>query len=109
MPRLPIGHEPGQKNVRAPGTVKGLRAVLGQAAFVVFNVIPAISAPSPPVQLPEVTTIQPIRHLKQSNQGPILVHVHGVVTYYDTVAPNLSVQDKTGGIWVDLRGSKNIF
>jgi diguanylate cyclase (GGDEF)-like protein/PAS domain S-box-containing protein len=28
------------------------------------------------------------------------------VTYYDTVAPNLFVQDSTGGIWVDLRKSK---
>jgi len=107
MPRLPIGHEPGQKNVRAPATVKRLRAVLGQAAFVAFCVIPAISAPARPVQLSEITTIQPIRHLKQANQGPIPVHVHGVVTYYDTVAPNLFVQDKTGGIWVDLRGSKD--
>ncbi len=28
------------------------------------------------------------------------------MTYYDTVAPNLFIQDKTGGIWVDLRGTK---
>jgi len=28
------------------------------------------------------------------------------VTYYDSVAPNLFVQDSSGGIWVDLRGMK---
>ena len=33
------------------------------------------------------------------------MHLRGVVTYYDTVAPNLFVQDATGGIWVDLRNT----
>jgi diguanylate cyclase (GGDEF)-like protein/PAS domain S-box-containing protein len=31
--------------------------------------------------------------------------VRAVVTYYDTAGPNLFVQDGTGGIWVDLRGT----
>ena len=34
------------------------------------------------------------------------VHIRGVVTYFDTVAPNLFIQDATGGVWVDLRGAK---
>ncbi len=33
------------------------------------------------------------------------VHVRGVVTYYDSPTPNLFIQDDTGGIWVDLRGT----
>ncbi len=59
---------------------------------------------SPPEEL---TTVHQIRQLKSSVTGPnraIPAHLHGVVTYYDTVAPNLFVQDSTGGIWVDLRG-----
>ena len=64
-----------------------------------FTAIPAISqAPG----FTELTTIRQIRHLKASTPD-IGVHVRGVVTYYDTVAPNLFVQDPTGGIWVDLR------
>jgi diguanylate cyclase (GGDEF)-like protein/PAS domain S-box-containing protein len=35
---------------------------------------------------------------------PAEVHLRGVVTYFDTVTPNLFIQDQTGGIWVDLRG-----
>src|SRR5579864_2923800 len=50
-------------------------------------------------------SIQQVRHLTPDalNQAPE-VHVRGVVTYYDSVAPNLFVQDASGGIWVDLRG-----
>jgi hypothetical protein len=50
-------------------------------------------------------TIQQIRHLKADvlSKGPE-VRVRAVVTYSDSVAPNLFVQDSTGGIWVDLRG-----
>lgn len=48
-----------------------------------------------------------IRHLspEDAKRQPA-VHLHAVVTYYDTVGPNLFVQDETGGIWVDLRKSK---
>jgi diguanylate cyclase (GGDEF)-like protein/PAS domain S-box-containing protein len=54
-----------------------------------------------------LTSIQAIRDLPASDlNGTPAVHIHAVVTYYDTVAPNLFVQDSTGGIWVDLRGSK---
>jgi hypothetical protein len=50
-------------------------------------------------------SIQQVRHLTADalRQTPE-VHVRGVVTYYDSVAPNLFVQDASGGIWVDLRG-----
>ena len=52
----------------------------------------------------ELTNVSAIRHLKQPVPADLPVHIRGVVTYYDTVAPNLFVQDSTGGIWVDLRG-----
>lgn len=52
----------------------------------------------------ELTTVQAVRHLKQPVPADIPVHLRGVATYYDTVAPNLFVQDATGGIWIDLRG-----
>ncbi|WP_109487044.1 putative bifunctional diguanylate cyclase/phosphodiesterase [Occallatibacter savannae] len=54
----------------------------------------------------ELTNVRAVRHLKQPLVGEVPVHIHGVATYYDTVAPNLFVQDDTGGIWVDLRGIK---
>ena len=52
----------------------------------------------------ELTTVSAVRHLKLPVPAGTPVHIHGTVTYYDTVAPNLFVQDSTGGIWVDLRG-----
>jgi diguanylate cyclase (GGDEF)-like protein/PAS domain S-box-containing protein len=67
------------------------------------SAIPAISDASRPAEL---TAVRQIRHLKASTAtGAIGVHLRGVVTYYDTVAPNLFIQDATGGIWVDLRNS----
>ena len=62
----------------------------------------AISQTPHPVEL---TTVHQIRLLKAPANTVITAHLHGVVTYYDTVAPNLFVQDATGGIWVDLRGT----
>lgn len=50
---------------------------------------------------PELRTI---RVARQQGSQARAVHVRAVVTYYDSVAPNLFVQDETGGIWVDLRG-----
>lgn len=35
------------------------------------------------------------------------VHLRGIVTYYDSVAPNLFVQDSSAGIWVDTSGLPN--
>lgn len=52
-------------------------------------------------------SVTAIRHSSpKPGAASIPVQVRGVVTYYDTVAPNLFVQDRTGGIWVDLRGNK---
>lgn len=55
---------------------------------------------------PELTTVRQIRTLDVSSHASFGVHIQGVVTYFDTVAPNLFVEDATGGIWVDLRGSR---
>ena len=54
----------------------------------------------------EVTTVRQIRSQNAQTHASKTVHIHGVVTYFDTVAPNLFVQDATGGVWVDLRGSQ---
>lgn len=63
-------------------------------------------ASSPVLSAAELANVREIRHLKTPISGEIPIHLRGVVTYYDTVAPNLFVQDSTGGIWVDLRGLK---
>jgi diguanylate cyclase (GGDEF)-like protein/PAS domain S-box-containing protein len=52
-----------------------------------------------------LTTVSAIRHAKKPLAPELPVHIRAVVTYYDDVAPNLFVQDGSGGIWVDLRGS----
>ncbi len=62
----------------------------------------AISQTPRPV---EFTSVHQIRLLKASTNTAVNAHLHAVVTYYDSVAPNLFVQDATGGIWVDLRGT----
>jgi diguanylate cyclase (GGDEF)-like protein/PAS domain S-box-containing protein len=55
----------------------------------------------------ELRSIRDVRHFKPTSQDQLVpVHVQAVVTYYDSVAPNLFVQDATNGIWVDLRQSK---
>ena len=99
--------ESRQQNIYRQTSPSGRRHLLGCA--IVCSVlaslkIPAIAQNSSPSEL---TTIRQIRHLKASDaHGAVDVHVRGVVTYFDTVAPNLFVQDSTGGVWVDLRGSK---
>jgi hypothetical protein len=72
------------------------------AAALVGGRLPAIAEAPAPVEL---TSVHQIRQLKASTNSGFSAHVRGVVTYYDTVAPNLFVQDSTGGIWVDLHGS----
>lgn len=83
---------------------------LGRACPLVVLVLVAAwcatSATAATSHSPEFTTVRQIRQLKTPPKTPIAVHIHGVVTYFDTVAPNLFVQDATGGVWVDLRGSK---
>src|ERR1700756_3068258 len=53
-----------------------------------------------------ISSIRQIRHLTSDalSRSP-QVHVRGIVTYYDSVGPNLFVQNGSGGIWVDLRGT----
>lgn len=106
MLRRAVGHESGQTKVRVFASVRGFARIVGTAAIFASFCSTLLSIPAfAEAATSELTTIQPIRHLKPSNKAEIAVHLRGVVTYYDTVAPNLFVQDKTGGIWVDLRGS----
>ncbi len=55
-----------------------------------------------------LNSVNQIRKFKpDASPSLVPVHVRAVVTYYDSVAPNLFVQDATGGVWVDLRGLKD--
>ncbi|MGA9670374.1 MAG: EAL domain-containing protein, partial [Terracidiphilus sp.] len=55
-----------------------------------------------------LTTVNEIRRFKaDASPQPVSIHLRAVVTYYDSVGPNLFVQDATGGVWVDLRGIKD--
>ena len=76
---------------------------LAAALFALLASPMAFAQPSSPTGLRSVGAI---RHLKQPISPGAPLHIRGVATYYDTVAPNLFVQDSTGGIWVDLRGVK---
>jgi len=76
---------------------------LAAALFALLASPMALAQPSSPTGLRSVGAI---RHLKQPISPGAPLHIRGVATYYDTVAPNLFVQDSTGGIWVDLRGVK---
>jgi diguanylate cyclase (GGDEF)-like protein/PAS domain S-box-containing protein len=69
---------------------------------VLVPALPQVLAQAAPP--PELTTVRAIRHSKEPLAPDTPVHIRGIATYYDTVAPNLFVQDATGGIWVDLRG-----
>lgn len=63
----------------------------------------ALAAAEPAV----LTTARQARQYKANPSGEkTLVHLRGVVTYFDTFTPNLFVQDESAGIWVDLRGLK---
>ena len=97
-PTVHRGIAPG--NASAP--VPKLRLRLG--FLVLMLVCGAVPAISDSLRAHELATVSQIRHLKPST-SEIGVHLRGVVTYYDTVAPNLFVEDATGGIWVDLRKS----
>ena len=64
--------------------------------------------PAVPGKVPELTQAAQIRQLSASEiEKAYPVHLRGVVTYYDSVAPNLFVQDSTAGIWVDVAGAAN--
>jgi PAS domain S-box-containing protein len=64
--------------------------------------------PANPDRVPELTHAAQIRQLSaQEVEKAYPVHLRGIVTYYDSVAPNLFVQDSTAGIWVDVAGAAN--
>ncbi len=64
--------------------------------------------PAAPGRVPVLTHAAQIRQLSPPEvEKAYPVHLHGVVTYYDSVAPNLFVQDSTAGIWVDVAGAAN--
>ncbi len=93
----------GERSSRAlKSALSGFRS-LGPALFLGAISISLVAYPQDSRAL-ELTKIQEIRHSKPGVSGETPVHIQGVVTYYDTVAPNLFVQDATGGVWVDLRG-----
>jgi len=54
-----------------------------------------------------ITTASQIRSMtiEQAKQGRLL-HLKGVITYYDPEEPDLFIQDSSGGIWVNLEGVK---
>jgi PAS domain S-box-containing protein len=71
---------------------------------------PPLFADQPTVHspVPVLTHAAQIRQLSpQEVEKAYPVHLRGVVTYYDSVAPNLFVQDSTAGIWVDVAGAAN--
>ena len=97
--------ERAQKKTRRPALLFHCLGIAGLALLPValgFGASPAHAAVSHSVEL---TRVNQIRQVKTRPQTPVQVHLRGVVTYFDTVAPNLFVQDETGGVWVDLRGS----
>ncbi len=91
---------PAEASVRSCAQ-RNLRLGMVAAAFA-WCVYPAFAETSRPVEL---TSVRQIRLLKASTEV-IGAHLHGVVTYYDTVAPTLFLQDATGGIRIDLHNSK---
>jgi PAS domain S-box-containing protein len=71
---------------------------------------PLLFADQPTVHsaVPLLTHAAQVRQLSpQEVEKAYPVRLHGVVTYYDSVAPNLFVQDSTAGIWVDVAGAAN--
>ncbi|HEV2698695.1 MAG TPA: PAS domain S-box protein [Terriglobales bacterium] len=72
--------------------------------FLCTSVIAQAPSNAPSDKAALLTSIRQIRHLtpEQLEKRPE-IHIRGVVTYYDSIVPNLFVQDAVGGIWVDLR------
>ncbi len=105
MARVARGREQRQIAIRASTLFYSHVRVFKNAIFHLILASIAIAAVAETPRPLELTTVRQVRRLHSSTDA-INVHIRGVVTYYDTVAPNLFVQDSTGGIWVDLRGSK---
>jgi PAS domain S-box-containing protein len=91
-----------QKTFSPHRMLKSLVFVLASCSFSI-----CFSEPSASFNRPALTTLRQVRTFHADASAKLVtIHVRAVVTYYDTVAPNLFVQDATGGIWVDLRGIK---
>ncbi len=103
---LAVNRRPGPESTPAQTSAFSCtRQTLGSGMLVVVlsgGLLPLIAESPRPV---EITSVRQIRLSRTSTNTLLRAHLRGVVTYYDTVAPNLFVQDSTGGIWVDLHGS----
>ena len=66
-----------------------------------WSAVPDKFAQSHPVSLPVLHSVAEVRQLSfdEARRG-YPAHIRAVVTYFDPIAPNLFVEDKTGGIWV---------
>jgi len=81
-------------------TVRKIGAFLG-ASLALGACMGAAGADSSSKVLPTLTSIRQISSLTaaEARRG-YPIHVRAVVTYFDPVAPDLFVHDRTGGIWV---------
>jgi PAS domain S-box-containing protein len=68
---------------------------------------PAFSSSRASGNTADLTRISQIRELttEQARQG-LRVHVRAVVTYFDDADPDMFIQDSSGGVWVNLVGTK---
>jgi len=77
------------------------RSSIHSVCRMLLLVTAAIAGPADASNLPTLTTIQKVRSLKpeEARRG-YPVHLRGVVTYFDSVSPDLFLQDATGAVWV---------
>jgi PAS domain S-box-containing protein len=92
---------------RAPPRLSPRRAprrTLAILALALAAATPRV-APADEAAPPALTRVEQLRGLgpDEAKRGGA-VRLRAVVTYVDPVGPNLFVQDRTGGVWVDLRG-----
>jgi PAS domain S-box-containing protein len=76
--------------------------VLGIAALVwIAGQHAAAGTSTPASELPTLTRVEQIRKLpvNEARRG-YPVRIRGVVTYFDLAAPNMYIQDATGGAWL---------
>lgn len=79
--------------------------ILRKSLLLFAFAVPGLIQAAPAAQ--NLNSVSAIRHATpQPGASAAPVHVRAVVTYYDSAGPNLFVQDRTGGVWVDLRGVK---
>jgi PAS domain S-box-containing protein len=84
------------------------RACLVIGVSALFTPLLLADQPAVTGRVPILTHAAQLRQLSpQEVEKAYPVRLRGVVTYYDSVAPNLFVQDSTAGIWVDVAGAAN--